>query len=130
MTARETELTQQLAAALRENQLLREKINLLVRRVFGSSSEKMDAAQLQLLLSGTELIEPAAEQQAEVPKSKPQTQAARRAKVPRLPQNLPVVEEVVDPEPVKAQPEQWRQIGQEVSEQLDYEPARYFRRRM
>lgn len=35
MTARETELTQQLAAALREKQLLREKINLLVRRVFG-----------------------------------------------------------------------------------------------
>lgn len=130
MTARETQLTQQLAAALRENQLLREKINLLVRRVFGSSSEKMDAAQLELLLSGAELSEPAAQQQAEAPQSKPQTQAAHRAKVPRLAENLPVVEEVLDPEPVKAQPEQWRQIGQEVSEQLDYEPARYFRRRL
>jgi transposase len=41
-----------------------------------------------------------------------------------------VVEEVIDPEPVKAAPEQWRQIGQEVSEQLDYEPARYLRRRL
>src|SRR5579859_3032393 len=57
MTAREAELTQQLAqsqqalaAALRENQLLRQKVDLLVRRVFGSSSEKLDAAQLQLLL--------------------------------------------------------------------------------
>jgi hypothetical protein len=28
-----------LAAALRENQLLRQKVDLLVRRVFGSSSE-------------------------------------------------------------------------------------------
>ena len=57
MTAREAELTQKLAesqqalaAALRENQLLRQKVDLLVRRVFGSSSEKLDAAQLQLLL--------------------------------------------------------------------------------
>jgi transposase len=47
----------------------------------------------------------------------------------RLPEHLPVVEEVIEPEPVKAQPEQWRCIGQEVSEQLDYEPGRFLRRR-
>jgi transposase len=50
--------------------------------------------------------------------------------VARLPENLPVVEEVLDPEPVKAQPEQWRCIGQEISEQLDYEPGRFLRRRV
>lgn len=33
------------------------------------------------------------------------------------------------PEPVKAAPEQWRRIGEEVSERLDYEPARFLRRR-
>ena len=137
MTTREAELTQQLAqsqqalaAALRENQLLREKVNLLLRRVFGASSEKMDAAQLELLLSGGGLVAPPTEQKAEAPKPKAQVQAPRKAKLPRLPQNLPVVEEVIDPEPVKAAPEQFRQIGQEVSEQLDYEPARYFRRRL
>ena len=47
----------------------------------------------------------------------------------RLPDNLPVVEEVLEPEPVKVAPEQWRCIGQEVSEQLDYEPGRFLRRR-
>jgi transposase len=47
-----------------------------------------------------------------------------------LPENLPVVEEVIDPEPVKAQPAAWRCIGQEVSEQLDYEPGRFLRRRL
>jgi transposase len=137
MTAREAELTkrlaesqQALAVALRENQLLREKVNLLLRRVFGASSEQLDPAQLQLLLSGVELVAPAAEPQAQAPMAKAQVQASRKAKVPRLPQNLPVVEEVIDPEPVKAAPEQFRQIGQEVSEQLDYEPARYFRRRV
>ena len=137
MTQREAELTQQLvqcqgtlSAALQENKLLREKINLLVRRVFGSSSEKLDAAQLQLLLSGAEMVEPAPAPSVPVSRPKSQAPAARKPKTPRLPENLPVVEEVIDPEPVKAAPEQWRQIGQEVSEQLDYEPARYFRRRL
>jgi transposase len=137
MSLREAELTQQLEQALqlnaalqRENQLLREKVNLLLRRVFGASSEKMDLAQLQLLLSGSELVEPAAEPKTEAPKPKALVQAPRKAKLPRLPDNLPMVEEVIDPEPVKAAPEQFRQIGEEVSEQLDYEPARYFRRRV
>jgi hypothetical protein len=43
---------------------------------------------------------------------------------------LPVVEQVIDPEEVKEAPEQWRCIGSEVSEQLDYEPARFLRRRL
>jgi transposase len=47
----------------------------------------------------------------------------------RLPEDLPVVEPVIDPELVKQKPEDWRCIGQEVSEQLDYEPARFLRRR-
>src|SRR5436190_15686497 len=33
-----------------ENKLLREKVDKLVRRIFGKSSEKMDPAQLELLL--------------------------------------------------------------------------------
>jgi transposase len=41
-----------------------------------------------------------------------------------------VVDQVIDPEPVKACPADWRHIGEEVSEQLDYEPARFFRRRL
>ena len=144
MTQRETQLSEQLEKALqanvvlrqdneflgKENQLLREKVNLLLRRVFGASSEKMDPAQLQLLLAGAELVELAAEPKVQAPKPKAQVQAARKAKLPRLPDDLPVVEEIIDPEPVKAAPEQFRQIGQQVSEQLDYEPARYFRRRL
>lgn len=137
MTPREAELTRQLEQALqviaalqRENQLLREKVNLLVKRVFGASTEKMDEAQLQLLLSGTQEVEPSVEQKVSAPALAPQPSAARKLKTPRLPETLPVVEEIIDPEPVKAAPEQFRQIGQEVSEQLDYEPARYFRRRV
>ena len=57
MTPREAELTRQLEAAFsalsamqRENELLREKVALLVRRVFGSSIEKLSPGQLELKL--------------------------------------------------------------------------------
>jgi transposase len=40
------------------------------------------------------------------------------------------VEEVLDPAPVQACPQAWRCIGEEISEQLDYEPARFLRRRL
>jgi transposase len=135
MTPREAELTQQLEECLsaltalqRENQLLRQKVDSLVRRVFGSSSEKLDPGQLQLLAL-TEA--PAAPEPASPPPSPPRpAPRPRQPKAPRLPDNLPVVEEVLDPEPVKAQPQDWRLIGQEVSEQLDYEPGRFLKRRL
>jgi transposase len=133
MTPREQQLTAQLeqcqqalAAAQRENLLLRQKIDALARRIFGVSSEALDPAQLQLLLQMPEL-KPVENPPAPVvvERRKP----ARKARVPRLSENLPVIEEVIDPEPVKAKPENWRCIGQEVSEQLDYEPGRFLRRR-
>lgn len=136
MTLRETELTEQLgpcqrdlAAARQENLLLRQKIDLLVRRVFGASSERLDAAQLELLL---QLPKSAVTESPRLTPEKlpfPVTRS-HRDRTPRLPENLPVVEEVIDPEPVKVQPEQWRCSGQEVSEQLAYEPARFLRRRI
>jgi transposase len=134
MTAREAQLEQQLAecqealaAALRENQLLRQKVDLLVRRVFGSSSEKLASAQLELLQLPNA---PTAPEAPTIPLSEPRPTARfRQPKPPRLPEHLPVVEEVIDPEPVKAQPASWRLIGQEVSEQLDYEPGRFLKRR-
>ena len=112
-----------------ENTLLRQKIDLLVRRVFGSSSERLDRAQLELLLQLPALAETTTPIAAvEAPPKK--MVAVRKDHAPRLPDNLPVVEEVIDPEPVKAAPQSWRCIGQEVSEQLDYEPARFLRRRI
>ena len=37
-----------------EIKLLKEKVDLLIRRLFGAKSEKLDAAQLELLLKGTD----------------------------------------------------------------------------
>ena len=44
----------------------------------------------------------------------------------RTPENLEVVREVIEPEWVQAEPEQWQRIGQEVSRQLDYQPGKFF----
>lgn len=132
MTPREAELTRQLEAAVsaleatrRENELLRRKIDLLFRRVFGSSSEQLPANQLVLLFAQAE---PQSEP-ATPPVPSPRNTAVRRARRERIPEHLPVIEEVLEPEPVLAAPSQWRRIGQEVSEQLDFEPGRFFRRR-
>ena len=134
MTPREKELSRQLeqcqqalAESRRENALLRQKVDLLVKRVFGSSSEQLDRNQLELLTlpeSAAATAVPVAVPEKERPKTSP------KQRVARLPENLPVVEEVIDPDAVKAQPEAWRCIGQEVSEQLDYEPGRFLRRRV
>ena len=137
MTPREAELSRKLEQCLealeqsrRENELLRQKLDLLVRRIFGSSSERLERNQLELLLhlseSSKAVLEESISSQPEVTPASPRKNAGRKE---RLPENLPVVEEVIDPEPVKQKPEDWRCIGQEVSEQLDYEPARFLRRR-
>ena len=139
MTPREAELTRQLEAALsalsgmealrRENQLLRQKLDQITRRFFGVSSEQLPSNQLELVLALPEVevevrpgkIEPG-------PSLEKKTQ--RPVRKARVPEHLPVVEEVLEPDDVKAAPEQWRRIGEEVSEQLDYEPGRFFRRRL
>jgi len=130
-TLRELVVTLQSAldASQKENRLLRQKVDALVRRCFGASSERIDPAQLELLLQVPAVAAAPAEAPAQAP-SEFSSPRARREHTPRLPENLPVVEEVLEPEPVKSQPEAWRCIGQEVSEQLDYEPARFLRRRI
>lgn len=49
---------------------------------------------------------------------------------PRIPEHLPVVEQVLDPPEVLANPDQWRRIGEEVRDQLDYKPGRFLRIRL
>jgi transposase len=133
LKARDVRL-EQLERLEKENALLRQKIDLLVRQLFGAKSERLDPAQLLLLLQGGDAPpkapEPVAEEEprrSTVPSPPPHEKQSRR---PRLPEHLPVIEEVLDPAPVQACPQAWRCIGEEVSEQLDYEPARFLRRRL
>jgi transposase len=117
-----------------ENALLRQKVDLLVRRVFGSSSEKLDPHQLELLILSTPPPEPLLGKDGATLclEEVDCRQESRRIKerVPRLPADLPVVEEVIEPKEVQQDPQPWTFIGAEVSELLDYQPARFFRRRL
>jgi len=122
---------EQIAALQNENALLRQKLDLLIRKVFGPSSEKLDPAQLEMFLQGGENSPGKPEASSALEEADPLSHRRRVSRSNRrLSEDLPVVEQVIDPEEVKAAPDQWRCIGSEVSEQLDYEPARFLRRRL
>ena len=125
-----TTLRELVSTLQKENSLLRQKIDALCRRVFGSSSEKIDAAQLELLLQMVNRSDAAEAKTAAPVEKTSEPVRPRKERSPRVPENLPVVEQVIQPQEVIEQPDQWRLIGQEVSEQLDYEPARFLRRRI
>ena len=120
----------------REIKLLKEKVDLLIRRLFGAKSEKLDAAQLELLLKG---IEPGkADASAEKAEASPIVEVLRpvtkrpdkQQRRERWPKELAVEQEVIEPEEVRANPEAFRCLGEEITEMLDYRPAKFFRRQI
>jgi transposase len=85
-----------LAAAQREISLLRHKLDALARGIFGVSLEALDPTQHQLLLQMPEIsATPVENPPAVVVLEK--RQPVRRARAPRWPEHLPIVEEVIDP---------------------------------
>lgn len=146
MTPLEVNLTKEIEALRAENKaqqieikLLKEKIDLLVRRIFGAKSEQLDEAQLMLLLQGDDETKKAAASsadacvlEAEIDRRARDNKPVkpRREREARVPEHLPAVDEVIEPGEVAAAPEAWRHIGDEVTVQLDYQPARFFRRRI
>jgi transposase len=107
----------------------------LQQRLFGSSSEKIDPAQLQLdmeeLLLGKPVPPPDPSGGTSAPeeeKSKPAK--TRRTKADRFPKNLKIlVEAVIIPEEVIARPGDWNEIGEEHHDELDVVKAEIFWRR-
>src|ERR1017187_9233523 len=128
LQAENAALRQQLEQARREITILRQKLDALARRFFGKKSEQLDAAQLELLMSGLADGSLDADEEEEEPPAPKAFGARSRTPTQRLrtPDNLAVVREVIEPELVLAQPEQWKRIGQEVSRQLDYQPGKFF----
>src|SRR5712672_833175 len=97
-----TSLQQALEVSRRENTLLLQKLDALARRFFGKKSEALDAAQLELLLSGL------ADGSLELKEEEDEPSAPRRPRTHtvrlRTPENLEVVREVIEPELVQAEP--------------------------
>ena len=118
----------QIQALLAENKLLQSKVHVLVHRLFGRKSEKLSPGQMELLL-GTLSAAPERDDDLAKPPSPPRPRPGREHK-PRLPEDLPTEEVVIDPDVVKQDPSAYQCIGEEVTEELDVVPTRYFRRRI
>lgn len=123
LQAREEELARvnEELAAQKEIMRLRESLDALSRRFFDKRSEQLDPRQLELLLrlSGNELGKADAASEKEVALLLPPPASAvprsRKARAPRLPENLPVIEETIVPALVQAAPQAYRRIGEEAS---------------
>lgn len=123
------ELTQEVERLRKENELLRQKLDLLARRIFGRKSEQLDAQQLEFLMGKLQAPDATpASGAAAAPEAEP-ARRTRSPRQPRYPENLPVETEVIDPATVLGNPDAWRQIGEETSDLIDYEPGRFLLRR-
>ncbi len=118
-------LQQALEQAQRENTVLRQKLDALARRFFGKKSEQLNAAQLELLLQG--LVENVVSEEKKEPPARPAPRPVfATSKRIRTPDHLEVVRQVIEPELVRAEPNQWKKIGEEISRRLDYQPGQFF----
>ena len=127
------ERDERLAMLEAENEFLRRKIDLLIRRVFGTKGERLDPAQLELLLTGEEPGKPDASGADGEPPEEAGPSAGRRRRrrrEPRLPDDLPVlVTGIVVPDEVRADPDAWEKIGEDHQDLLDIIPATHYRQR-
>lgn len=123
-------LKMQNESLLREVGQLRQRIDGLLRRLFGRSSEKIHPGQMDFNLEGNGVSLHAPEAALEVEEVIPAHPRRKRGKRIELPADLPVVEERILPAEVLAEPEAFKQISEEVTELLDMTPAQCFKRRI
>ena len=117
-----------------EIRLLQEKVQYLMKKLFGRSSEKLNPDQMQLALeelrdlqAALELAEAKAEETEEAPEEKESKRGKRKPLDARIPEDLPTEVIVIEPDEVMENPELWEKIGEERSEQLDVTPTRFFK---
>jgi transposase len=127
ITQLRNEFQQSLAALQTENQLLRQKLELFLKRYFGGTkNERLDPKQLELLLAGlATLSAPAPVVEKPTP---PRAASAVRSVRPPLPAHLETERVVLEPAEVQQQPAGWRKLGEEVTEELDWKPAQFIKR--
>lgn len=115
-----------------ENRLLKEKIQYLLKKLFGRSSEKLSPDQMELLFEELHELQDALDEAEETLEQAEEPNESRRGKrkplKERIPEDLPTERVVIIPDEVKAEPESYKKIGEETVEELDVTPTQYFRR--
>ena len=115
---------------IRDNKKFQERIDYLIRQLFGRKSEKLDPDQMKLLLGLDE--EPAMEDELpddDPSPAPPEAKRKRRQIKDRLPENLPVRTEYIDPPEVLAAPDAYHCIGEESLMELSMTQPLYFQRK-
>jgi transposase len=111
-----------------ENQLLREKVNLILARLFDKSSESIDPSQLELFDSAAAKKAAAAAPADPGPAAETPAQDTaakqRTSRKPRDLSHLPVEQTVLTSQEVAANPDAYRLIERIVTDRLDYQPGR------
>lgn len=118
-----------LAEVKTENQLLRQKLEYFIKRYFGGTkNESLDPKQLELLLAGLEVLNAPAVLTDEAKPALTRSTLVTRPSRQALPAHLETERVVLEPEEVRQQPNGWRKLGEEVTEELDWKPAQFIRR--
>lgn len=112
-----------------ENRQLKLQLEWLKKRLFGSTSERLDPSQIELFEQGDLMGKPEppldSDAQSEREEEKSKTKRKRRGKDELGLKNLPVVaKEVIIPQDVQDQPEAYKKIGERHHDELDYQPGR------
>jgi len=119
--------------------LLEQKVDILMRQLYAATSEKLDPAELKLEEPGKPETSSAndAAPEEEKPDDKNKVNGKNKSKNKRksggkkkYPKNLTIViDAVIIPDEVKANPEDWIEIGEEHQDLWDFRPAKYFIKR-
>ncbi len=114
-----------------EIKLLQEKVQCLMKKLFGRSSEKLSPDQLMLELEELRELQEAlelAETKAELAEEeqKESKRGKRKGLDARVPKDLPTETVIIDPDEVLANPELYKKIGEVRTVRLDVTPTRFF----
>lgn len=117
-------------------ELLEQRIDYILRQLYGAKSEKFDPNQLTLLDDESKKDEPSSETSVpaegnanEVPKSKATTRKAKPISRIKGLENLEIEEVIHEPLEVQASPENFERCGEEVTERLEFIPRKLFIKR-
>mgnify|MGYP001160249895 FL=1 len=131
-SSREQQLEEANVRLQQENKLLQQKIDLLLQRAYGQSSEKVSPDQLDFLMNNPEALgKPASGDSPKTEEAAAKPKQRRRKRKPRLPEYLPIEssKELI-PQEVLDSPEHWKRIGQEITEQLHYHPGHFSKKQL
>lgn len=128
---REQHLLAEIARLKAENELLRQKLDLIIRQLFGKKSETLDPAQLELLPEIDAAKKAlAAEPEDPGPAAEPPAKQKRGPRKPRDLSHLEVRETLLVRDEVLADPDNFREMTRVTTDRLDYQPAVIFINRL